>query len=506
MVALVHLHGVAQCARGAGDDGDLLHRGRVGLLGCHKGMADLMVGYDALFVVGQDGVLLLVAGNDHLNALLKVGLRHALAARPHGTQGGFVHNVSQLCAGGTGSHACHGVEVHTRGNLHLFSVYLQDLLAALQVGQLHGYTAVEPAGAGQGRVEGIRAVGGCQNNDAGVALKAVHFGKQLVQGLLALVVAAKLAAVALLTNGVDFINEHDAGGFFLGLFEQVTHLGGTHAHEHLHELRAGDGEEGHVGFTCHGLGQHGFAGARRAYQQNALGHGSADLLILLGIVQIVDDLLQILLGFVLTGNVRKADAMGGLHIHLCVGLARAAEHHGTRTAACLFHQLFVHLVADETEQQDGENKPQQKAEHRRTLLHDLAGELRTGIVQALGQTGVVHQAGLVDLLAVLIRKNDLVGLDIHLADVLLLGHAHKGAVVYLLHLTLGQPRHDHKVDDQQHQQHDGIVDGQRLFGWLDFFHGMFLLLYKVGFHPVAASSIPHLAARQQRSEGNFAKT
>ena len=102
--------------------------------------------------------------------------------------------------------------------------------------------------------------------------------------------------------------------------------------------------------------------------------------------------------------------------------------------------------------------------------------MRTGIVQALGQAGVVHQTGSVDLLVVLIRKNDLVGLDIYLADVLLLGHAHKGAVVYLLHLTLGQPRHDHKVDDQQHQQHDGIVDGQRLFGWLDFFHGMFLLL------------------------------
>ena len=223
-------------------------------------------------------------------------------------------------------------------------------------------------------------------------------------------------------------------------------------------------------------------------------------------MQIIDDLLQVLLGFVLTGNVRKTDAVGGLHIHLCIGFARAAEHHGTRTAACLFHQLFVHLVADETEQQDGQHEPQQKAEHRRTLLHDLAGELRVRIVQTLGQAGIVHQAGLVDLLVVLIRKNDLVGLDIHLADVLLLGHAHKGAVVYLLHLTLGQPRHDHKVDDQQHQQHDGIVDGQRLFGWLDFFHGMFLLLYKVGFHPFAASSIPHLAARQQRSEGNFAKT
>ncbi len=77
VVALVHLHGVAQRAGGAGDDGDLLHGGGVGLLGRHQGVADLVVGHDALFVVGQDGVLLLVAGNDHLDALLQVGLGHA---------------------------------------------------------------------------------------------------------------------------------------------------------------------------------------------------------------------------------------------------------------------------------------------------------------------------------------------------------------------------------------------------------------------------------------------
>ena len=93
-----------QCARGAGDDGDLLHGGGVGLLGGDQSVADLMVGYDALFVIGQDGVLLLVACNDHLDALLQVGLGHALAARADGPQRGFVDDVGQLCAGGTGGH------------------------------------------------------------------------------------------------------------------------------------------------------------------------------------------------------------------------------------------------------------------------------------------------------------------------------------------------------------------------------------------------------------------
>ena len=130
-------------------------------------------------------------------------------------------------------------------------------------------------------------------------------------------------------------------------------------------------------------------------------------------------------------------------------------HRGRRLP---FHELFVHLVADEAEQQDGQGKPDQKAQHRRALLHDLAGELGPGVIQALGQAGVVHQAGLVDLLFFFIGEHDLVGLDVHLADVLLLGHAHKGAIVHLLDLTFGEPGHKNKVEHQQHQQHDGVIN------------------------------------------------
>ena len=470
VVALVHLHGVTQCAGGAGDNGDLLHRGRVGLLGRHQCMADLVVGHDALFLVGEDGVLLLVACNDHLDALLQIGLSHALAACTHGAQGCFVDDVGKFRTGCTGSHAGHGVEVDARGQRHLFGVHFQNLFAALEVGQLHRHAAVKASGTGQGRVQRIRAVGGRQNDDAGVALKAVHLGEQLVQSLLTLVVATEIAAVALLTDGIDLIDEHNAGGLFLGLPEQVAHLGCAHAHEHLHEFRAGNGEEGHIGFACHGLSQHGLAGARRAHQQDALWHGCANALVLAGVVQIIHDLLQVFLGFILTGHIRKADAVGGLHIDLGVGLAHAAEHHGPRAAAGLFHQLFVHLVADETEQQDGQHKPDQEIEHRRPLLHDLAGKLCSGIIQALGKLRVIHQASLVDLLFLLIGKNDLIGLDIHTADVLFLGHGHKGTVVHFLHLTLAHPRQQHKVEQQQDRQHDGVVDRQRLFGRFDFFH------------------------------------
>ena len=81
MVALLDLHRVAQRARGAGDNGDLLHRGGVALQRGNERVADLVVGDDPFFVVGEDGVLLLIARDDDLNALLQIGLGGEPAAR-----------------------------------------------------------------------------------------------------------------------------------------------------------------------------------------------------------------------------------------------------------------------------------------------------------------------------------------------------------------------------------------------------------------------------------------
>ena len=72
LVVLLHLHGVAQGAGGAGDDGDLLHRGGVALHGRHQGVADFVVGDHLFLGIGEDGVLFLVAGDDHLYALLQI--------------------------------------------------------------------------------------------------------------------------------------------------------------------------------------------------------------------------------------------------------------------------------------------------------------------------------------------------------------------------------------------------------------------------------------------------
>ena len=145
----------------------------------------------------------------------------------------------------------------------MLRVYAQYRLAALEVGQLDGDAAVESARARQRGVERLGPVGRGEYHDAVVALEAVHLGQQLVQRLLALVVAHR-SRVAALADRVYFVDEYDAGGFLLRLLEEVAHLRRAHADEHLYEFGARYREEGHVRLARDGLREHRLARTRRA--------------------------------------------------------------------------------------------------------------------------------------------------------------------------------------------------------------------------------------------------
>ena len=187
---------------------------------------------------------------------------------------------------------------------------MQDLLAAQDVRVGHDDLAVEAAGPQQRRIEHVGAVGRGDQDHALVGLEAVHLDQQLVQGLLALVVAAAQAGAAVAADRVDLVDEDDAGRVLLALLEHVADPAGADAHEHLDEVGAGDGEEGHVGLAGDGAGQEGLTGARRADQQHALGNLAAQALELLRIAQELDDLLQLQLGLVDAGDVVEGDPAG----------------------------------------------------------------------------------------------------------------------------------------------------------------------------------------------------
>ena len=218
-------------------------------------------------------------------------------------------------------------------------------VAADQVGRLDGDLPVEAARTQQRGVQDVGAVRGGDQDDVGLDVEAVHLDQQLVEGLLALVVAAADAGAAVPADGVDLVDEDDGRRVGLGLLEQVADPGGAHADEHLHEVGAGDGEERHAGLAGDGAGQQGLAGARRAVEQHALGDLGADGLELGRLLQEFLDLLEFLDGLVGAGDIAEGHLGHVLVDELGLGLA---ELHDLGAAA-------LHA---------GEQEPEQDAEQQ----------------------------------------------------------------------------------------------------------------------------------------------
>ena len=137
----------------------------------------------------------------------------------------------------------------------------------------------------------------------------------------------------------------------------------------------------------------------------------------------------------------------------------------------LVRHALEHELAEGDKTHDRQQPCQQKRQKRRHLLDDLARELRAGVLQAVDEVRIVHQAGLIDLRVVFVREEDLVVLHLHTADLLIFRHGHKRAVVDLLDLPLAQPGYRQKVERQDHENDDGVIIHHRLFRAFHFIHG-----------------------------------
>ncbi len=275
------------------------------------------------------------------------------------------------------------LEVDVGGERNLPHMDLQDLLAADEVGVRDDDLPVEAAGAQQRRVEHVGPVGRGDDDDAFVLLEAVHLDEQLVQGLLALVVAAAEARAAMAADRVDFVDEDDAGRVLLGLLEHVAHAARADADEHLDEVGARNGEEGHVGFARDGARGQRLAGAGRADQQHAARNPAAELLELLRVAQELDDLLQVFLGLVDAGDVLEGDAARRLGQKL--GL-RLAEAH--RLAGAALH-LAGHVDPQAQEQEDRQDAGDDRQQPVVAVGRRLGGDRHVLLEQRLDEGRVV---------------------------------------------------------------------------------------------------------------------
>src|SRR5215211_3714403 len=187
----------------ARDHGDLVDRVRVVEVVGDERVAHLVERRHPALLLGHDAGLLLRARDHAHDPLLQLEVVDLALALAGGEQSGLVHEVLEVGARESGRLPGQHVEVDLLRERLAARVHLEDLLPALAVGAVDHDLAIEAARAEQRRVEDVRAVRGGDEDDVVLHLEAVHLHEQLVQRLLALVVAAAETGAAVAADRVD---------------------------------------------------------------------------------------------------------------------------------------------------------------------------------------------------------------------------------------------------------------------------------------------------------------
>src|ERR671936_3020097 len=108
-------------------------------------------------------------------------------------------------------------------------------------------------------------------------------------------------------EGIDLVEEDDAGRVFLRMAEEVADPSRSDPDEHLHKVGSAQGKVGNTCLACHRPGEERLSGPRRSDQEDAAWHPSTQVAKVGGRPQKLDHLLQLMLCLV------NADYVGEGH-------------------------------------------------------------------------------------------------------------------------------------------------------------------------------------------------
>ena len=223
-------------------------------------------------------------------------------------QSRFVYQVRQVSAGKARRPTGDDLRINIRCGRHLAQMHLQDEFAPPNIGVRHDDLAVEPAGTQERRIEDVRTIRRGDEDHALVRLKTIHLDQQLIQCLLALIIAATKSGAAVPPNCIHFIDKQQTRRILLSLLEHIAHTASADTDKHLDKLGAGDREEWHICFARNGARQERFTRPWRTDEEHSLRNAATQALELLRIAQELDDFLELLFRFVNTGDIFKCHA------------------------------------------------------------------------------------------------------------------------------------------------------------------------------------------------------
>ena len=223
----------------------------------------------------------------------------------------------------------------------------KNLLATANIRQADIDLAVKTAWPQQRLIQHIRTVGGGDNNNALIAFKAVHFHQQLIESLLALVIAAAPATATVTTDRINLVDEYNAGCLLFCLLKHIANTGCTHTDKHFYKVGTGNREKGYFCLAGNGFGQKRLTCPRWTHHQHAFGDTPTKALEFTWITEEFHQFTDIFLGFVDTGYIGK----GGVNLVTAEQLGLTfTKAHGATTATA----TALHLAHKEDE--DGEDQ------------------------------------------------------------------------------------------------------------------------------------------------------
>ena len=198
-----------------------------------------MQGDGAFLLLGEHLGFFLQSSDDTVYCGKEILLLHLPLVVSGSDEGSLVAYVGDVGARESRCLACQQVDIYGLVELERFEVYAEYLLALVQVGEVNVYLSVETSGTQQCLVEDVHTVGGGEDDDTRVGAESVHLGEQLVQRVLALIVATHSGVLATGTaHCVNLVDKDDAGCLLLGLAEEIAYARCAHTDEHLHEVGA----------------------------------------------------------------------------------------------------------------------------------------------------------------------------------------------------------------------------------------------------------------------------
>ena len=173
----------------ARDDGHAMKRFRLGRETSHHRVTGL-VNRDSFLLLRVELRLALVAEHDLVIGLGKILGGKAVPTLARRRQGRLVDQVGEIRAREPRGVLGHNLEVDIGREWLALGVHAQDRPARRQLGPIDQDAAIEAAGAQQRRIQHVGTVGRGNHHDEIGAIEAIHLREQLVERLLALIVAA----------------------------------------------------------------------------------------------------------------------------------------------------------------------------------------------------------------------------------------------------------------------------------------------------------------------------